>query len=45
MAQYVPRGGTPDAITGEDAEADVQVAFPTSVSGEADHVGDYETAG
>lgn len=45
MAQYVPRGSTSDAVTGEDAQEDVQVAVPTSFSSEADHVGDSETAG
>lgn len=45
MAEYVPRGSASDAITSEDTEEDVQVAVPTSVSGEADHVGDSDTAG
>ena len=45
MAQYVSCGCPSDAVTGENAEEDVQVAVPTSFSSEADHVGDFETAG
>ncbi|KAI3823834.1 hypothetical protein L1987_05278 [Smallanthus sonchifolius] len=41
----VPRRSSSHAVAGEDSQEDVQVALPSSVSSEADHVGDFETEG